>query len=254
MNTGVNKSTAVDSFVITATESHDELLRHFFKRMKLLVVDAEERFQSALQTAFSTTLIDVVTACNRHEATTAIAASSAHWHCWIMEINLECEGLDIVEDHPQFPFVIIHSGMGSMEQAARAIRLGVAEVIDKTAGSINRLITKTCALLPLGMLCRGMLPKNRDVFFTLTKSIIINHREWAEKVNLSLRQLENICNLHTGLSPSLVLPFYYGMQYLLHTTIDLHDLPVEYVINERFFLDCLEFVSMKIGMYGGLVS
>ncbi len=256
MNTVTKPSTGIHPSIACFPDSSEKVIPYFFKRMKLLIVDDEECISSLLEAVFSTPLIRVVKATNESDASALIAASPTHWHCWIVDMNLgkqNQEGLDIIERHSRFPFVIVYSGTGSMENAARAIRLGVAAVIDKSPVAINKLIAKTCSLLPLGLLCRGLLPKSRDIFFALMDTIIANHHEWAARVNLSLRQLENICSIHTGLTPSAVLPFYYGMQYLLHRTITMHELPVEYVVNDLFFMNCLEFVVRKIEMYGHLM-
>jgi DNA-binding NarL/FixJ family response regulator len=255
MHAGTNLMPGHASSAIEADSQSGVLISRFLKRMKLLIADTDTSILASLATAFSTPLVDVKTASDANQATNAISRSSCPWHTWIFDISLGkrgCEGLEIIEKHQHYPFVIVHSGIGSMEKAAHAIRLGVAEVIDKTAESVSRLIEKTCALLPLGMLCKGRLLKSRGVFFTLAENVIMHHREWAERVNLSLRQLENVCNLHTDLTPSLVLPFYYGMRYLLQTTIDLRHMPVEYVVNERFFLECIEFVARRIEGYMGI--
>ena len=159
------------------------------------------------------------------------------------------EGLDFIERYKTFPFTIIFSGMGSMEMAAKAMELGVAEVVDKTVDATNKLILKTCKLMPLSLLCKGRLQKNRSVFFLLKENIFKDHNEWAYAANLSLRQLQNICRLYTGMSPSFVLPFYYGIQFLLLSSFEAFKLPAEFSLNQSFFRQCADFVDQNILHY-----
>ena len=236
-----------ESFVVP-----DKLTNCFAKRMNLLIVDDSEMVITCLEGFFSTPFINVSTATTVDSAFKLISTPSRQWHCWIIDMNLGNrlnEGLDIIEQNKSFPFSIIFSGIGSMETAAQAMELGAAEIIDKTHDAINKLILKTCRLMPISMLCKGRLQKNRSVFFLLKENIIKDCHEWAYAANLSLRQLQNICTLYTGMSPSYVLPMYYGMQQLLVSSFKQFKHPSEYFENESFFYACLDFIDQNLPYY-----
>jgi ActR/RegA family two-component response regulator len=226
------------------SEKPEKSFQFFPPKMKLLIVEDDENNRACLKGIFTSPYIQVQTAITADEALLAIASAAFPWHCWIIEINLEKRsGLDIIAEHRNFPGAVIYSGLGSMEIAAKAIQLGAAEVIDKTRDSIHKLIMKTCELMPLSHLCQGILPKNKSVFYLLKENIIKNHNEWAAKANLSLRQLQNICHIHTGLPPTSVIPFYYGMQYLLASSFKYCNPPSEHVSHQFFFQDCVDFIT-----------
>ncbi len=232
------------------SEVPETILRFFSKRIKLLIVEDDENVRGYLEGFFTTPFIQVEPAANVDEAFRIISSSALPWHCWIVDINLgKRSGLDIVEINRQFPFTIIYSGLGSMELAAQAIKLGAAEVIEKKPDSIFKLIMKTCKLIPLSFLCKGFLPKNITVFFLLRENIVRNHLDWANRANLSLRQLQNICGIHTGIPPTYVLPFYYGMQFILLKSFECNEFPVEYASNLSFFKHCLQFVENNLPYY-----
>jgi len=247
-----NKVLAEPSTLSDTINISEKLTTYFSNRMKLLVVDDSEITLSYIEGFFSTPLINVSTVSNSNDAFSLIAESPLLWHCWIIDINLgmrENDGLDIIERHKTFPFTIVFSGMGSMETAVKAMELGAAEVVDKKPEAINKLILKTCKLMPLSLLCKGRLQKNRNIFFLLKENIIKDHNEWALSANLSLRQLQNICNLYAGMPPTFVLPFYYGLQYLLLSSFEAFSLPPEYSANQEFFQNCLTFLEQNLPYY-----
>ena len=102
-----------------------------------------------------------------------------------------------------------------MENAAQAVRKGAAAVIDKGVDTADRLIREVCELVPLAFLCKGTIFKNRETLFLLKNQTVRATAEWAETANMTVRQLENITTTHTGMPPSLVIPFYYGLRHLL---------------------------------------
>jgi CheY-like chemotaxis protein len=239
------------SDVSVIAEAHENLAYFFSKRIKILIVEDDKNILAYLEGFFSTPYIQVETAATAEDAFSIISSSvGMPWHCWIVDLGLGTRsGLDIVESNRQFPFTIIHSGIGSMEIAAKAIKLGAAEVIDKKPDSIFKLIMKVCKLVPLSFLCKGFLPKNTSVFFLLKENILRNHLDWANTANLSLRQLQNICSMHTGISPTYVLPFYYGMHYLLLKSFGNDTFPIEYSSHHSFFFNCLQFVENNLPYY-----
>jgi CheY-like chemotaxis protein len=232
------------------SEVSEKVAQFFLKRMKLLIVEDDEKVRETLEGFFSTPFIQVEKASNTEEAFLAFSSSANPWHCWIIDINLgRLSGLEILKKNQQFPFAIIYSGIGSMEQAAQAVKLGAAEVIDKKPDSIFKLIIKTCNLIPIGILCKGFLPKNTHVFFLLKENLIKNQNDWAGRANLSVRQLQNICGLHTGMTPPFVIPFYYGLQYLLRSSFESIKLPDEYSAHKPFFRECLNFIDKNLPSY-----
>jgi ActR/RegA family two-component response regulator len=236
---------------ITGLSEVPEKVNSFFsKHIKLLIVEDDENILGCLKGFFSTPYIQVETALNAENALGAISSSAKPWHCWIIDIDLgKLSGLAILEKNRQFPFAIIYSGIRSMEQAARAVKLGAAEVIDKQPDSILKVIIKTCKLIPLSVICKGFLLKNITSFFLLKENVIKNHTDWANRANLSLRQLQNICHLRTGMPPTYVIPFYYGLQYLLLLSFGSIDLPAEYAFQKPFLSDCLNFIDKNLPYY-----
>jgi CheY-like chemotaxis protein len=236
------------------SEVSEKLASFFFKRMNILIVEDDDIILRCLEDFLSTSFIHVETALNAENALVAIASTNTPWHCWIIDMGLgKLSGLAILEENRQFPFAIIHSGTGSMEQAALAMKLGAADVIDKSPNSMYKVILKICKLIPLSVLCKGFLLKNISAFFLLKENIILDHTEWAYRANVSLRQLQNICNLHTGMPPTFVIPFYYGLQYLLSLSFDSSVLTAEFLPYKPFLTDCLNFIEKNLSYYQNFI-
>jgi hypothetical protein len=139
-----------------------------------------------------------------------------------------------------------------MESAAHAVQKGAAAVIDKGVDTIDRLIREVCDLVPLAVLCKGIMHKNRETLFLLKNHTIIEPGEWAEKAGMTLRQMENISTTHTGMSPSFAIPFYYGLRYLLLSSfggrgelIDKED--------QAFCQNCVDHLQKNLSFYQGLI-
>jgi hypothetical protein len=154
----------------------------------------------------------------------------------------------LIEEHNNFPFAIVYSGIGSMESASHAIRIGAEAVIDKGGGSIDKLLREVCGVAPLAVLCNGKIFKRKEVLFLLKNHTIRDPKEWAEKSGMSLRQIENISSMHTGMPPSLVIPFYYGLRHLLATDIS----GKEPEVNKEeltFQKGCFDFLQNNLPTY-----
>lgn len=234
----------------------DAMAQWLFGKINLLIVEDDETLLSALAGIFSGSCMAVVQAATIDEARSAIARPGTPWHCWIIDLRLEGKknaGLALIEERNDFPFAIVYSGIGSMESASHAIRIGAEAVIDKGCGSIAKLVKEVCGLAPLAVLCRGKISKSKEVLFLLKNHTIRDPQEWAEKSGMSLRQIENISSLHAGMPPSLVIPFYYGLRHLLATDISGKEPEVDKE-ELTFRKSCVDFIRNNLPAYQHLFS
>jgi hypothetical protein len=219
-------------------------------RINLIIIEDEASVLSMLRETFSSPYIHIVTASSMKEARKKIARRGALWHCWIVDMCLGGKrdaGTALIEEYGNFPFAIIYSGLGSMEGAASAIREGAAAVIDKGADTINKLVWEACGLMPLGMLCNGVIRKKKEMVFLFREHTIRDPSEWADRAGITLRQVENISITATGMAPSYVIPFYYGLRFLLAASLGVEkkfigakDMPfcrssVEYLVENQTY-------------------
>ena len=233
----------------------ESVSRCFSGRIHLLIVEDEEYILSALAGIFSIPSITVTTASTIDEARTAIAARGGDWHCWIIDLGLggkKNAGMALIEESDNFPFAIVYSGLGSMESASHAIQIGAEAVIDKGFGSTAKLITEVCGLAPLAVLCNGKIFKSKEVLLLLKNNFVRDPKEWAKKSGMSLRQIENISSLHTGMPPSIVIPFYYGLNYLLLKEIHGKE-PAVNMEKLTFYKSCIDFLRENLPAYKDLL-
>jgi hypothetical protein len=139
-----------------------------------------------------------------------------------------------------------------MESAAGAVKRGAASVIDKGAASLERLIGEVFGLMPLGVLCRGMLRKKKEQMFLFREHTIRNPVEWAERAGVTLRQMENISITATGLPPSNVIPFYYGLRYLLAAGLGVERRLIA-AKEIAFYWKCVEDLEKNREYYGNML-
>lgn len=225
--------------------STDKALSFLPGRIKLLIVEDEMSLLLMLKKTFSVPAIDVVQASSMKEAREAIARPGAAWHCWIVDMCLgekKNAGTALIEEHDNFPFAIVYSGLGSMEGAASAIRKGAAAVIDKGVDTIDKLIWEACSLMPLGVLCKGILRKKKEMLFLFREHIIRDPNGWADIAGITLRQLENISLSAAGMPPSYTIPFYYGLRYLLATSLGV-DRQFIKAADRTFCRSCVEYLE-----------
>jgi hypothetical protein len=231
--------------------STDTVLSFLSGRINLLIVEDEVGLLLMLKKTFSLPFINVVQASSMEEARDAIARPGAAWHCWIVDMCLgekKNAGTALIEGQNHFPFAIVYSGLGSMESAAGAIQKGAAAVIDKGADTLEKLLWEACRLMPLGVLCKGILRKKKELLFLFREHIIRDPNEWADKAGISLRQIENISLSATCIPPSFTIPFYYGLRYLLAKGLDVerHYIPAA---DSAFCLSCVEFLEKNRDYY-----
>lgn len=224
-------------------------------RINLLIVEDDETLLSALEGIFSISCMAVAQAATINEARSAIARPGADWHCWIVDLCLggkKNAGMALIEEHNDFPFAIVYSGLGSMESASHAVQLGAEAVIDKGCGSIAKLIREVCGVAPLAALCRGKISKNKEVIFLLKNHVLRQPKDWAEKSGISLRQIENISSMHTGMRPSQVIPFYYGFRSLLAAELSGKE-PAAKKEEQLFYDSCVDFIRKNLPVYKDLL-
>lgn len=229
----------------------DTVREMFSKRINILIVEDDEYLLSTLAELFSTPCTAVTRAASMAEARNVIARSSDTWHCWIVDLCLggkQDAGMALIEENSGFPFAIVYSGIGSMESASHATQMGAEAVIDKGGDSIAKLICEVCELAPLAVLCKGAVVKSKEVLFLLKSRIIRQPNAWARAAGITLRQLQNVSTLQTGIPPSLVIPFYYGLRHLLYTCLAAKAAPVERS-DETFYQDCMSFLEKNPHLY-----
>jgi hypothetical protein len=230
-------------------------LKFLSGRINLLIVEDEESLLSMLRETFVIPYVNVVSASSMKEAMNTIGRPGAVWHCWVVDMCLgekENGGTALIEEHDNFPFAIVYSGLGSMESAADAIRKGAAAVIDKGADTLEKLVWEACGLMPLGVLCKGVIRNKKDLLFLFREHIIRNPAEWADKAGISLRQIENISLAAAGIPPSYVVPFYYGLRYLLATGLGVEK---KFIAPEEsvFYRNCVEYLLKNQDYYRNML-
>jgi|GEM_PF-5515770 hypothetical protein len=220
-------------------------------RIHVLIVEDEQSLRTMLVDVFSTPCTSVSTAATIVEAENVIARHSGAWHCWIVDLCLgqkKDAGMALIEKHGNFPFAIVYSGMGSMESASHATQLGAQAVIDKGFGSTGKLLTEVCGMAPVAVLCKGTAVKSKDVLFLLKSRCIREPREWADAAGITLRQLQNIATIQTGLPPSQAIPFYYGLRRVLCACLGAGMPPLENC-DEAFLRDCVHFLEQNLHLF-----
>jgi hypothetical protein len=224
-------------------------------RINLIIIEDEASLLSMLKETFSHPYLKVAHASSMKEAKKAISRSGAVWHCWIVDMclgEIENAGTALIEKYDNFPFAIVYSGLGSMEGAAGAVRKGAAAVIDKGADTLEKLIWEACGLMPLGVLCKGVIRKKKEILFLFREHTIRNPAEWADKAGISLRQVENISLAATGIPPTYVVPFYYGLRYLLATDLGAEKRFIA-AKDSIFYRDCVEFLWKNQDYYRNML-
>jgi hypothetical protein len=232
------------------------LSRYFSRRVNLLIIEDNESLLLALKGIFSIPCFKVTAASSIDEARKAIKRPGTLWHSWIVDMCLagkDDAGATLIEEHRHFPFAVVYSGLRSMENAARAIQKGAAAVIDKGGDTTDKLIGEVCGLAPLAMLCRGTLSKNREVLFLLKNQTVKGPAEWADRANMSLRQLEYISQTHTEMSPTMVIFFYYGLRHLLLSDFGVKGIVTNNKEEQSFYQNCIENLQENMPAYQNIL-
>jgi hypothetical protein len=234
----------------------DTVLPFFSGRINLLIVEDDVSLLLMLKKTFSLPYINVVQASSMKDASKAITRLGGAWHCWIVDMCLgekKNAGTALIEENNHFPFAIIYSGLGSMEGAACAIQKGAAAVIDKGVDTLEKLIWEACGLIPLGVLCGGVLRKKKELLFLFRDHTIRNPNEWADKAGITLRQIENISISAASIPPSFTIPFYYGVRYLLATSLGVDQQFIS-AADRAFYRGCVEYLEENQDYYRNMLS
>ena len=195
-----------------------QLLDAFKSKFNLLIVDDYPIMVNILTDLFSSPLY-VTSNATSAETARDLIVSKGTWHSWILDISMEEDesGLSLIRENPNFPFIIMLSGMRSMNIASRAMRLGAYKVFDKEPSFLSALHLDICALSALAWILGGKGTKYFHLYLLLAQMDIVNTEEWANRACLTTRQLERICSMHSHLTPRYVLPLFTTLKLLLQT-------------------------------------
>jgi ActR/RegA family two-component response regulator len=224
---------------------------HFFERkVNLLLVDDDRHILKSLQRNFTSTAFNITALDTFDSARKAAGSVATPWHCWVFDIDLGGgkTGIDIMKSVPNFPFVIVLSGLQSMSVAAEAVQQGALRVFDKDPESFDKLYAQTCKVAALGYVLGGKHTQYLPIYRRLFDSIIVSVDEWADKACLSLRQLHRICDGHPIDNPRFTLELYYGLYFLLWkgAKFDSMEMPSETGSDTaKYFTDCLATILRK---------
>ncbi len=198
-------------------QEHLKLLTEVFsKKINFLVVEDNTIMGNSIIELFSSPLFNSCLAASASKARDIIA-KNGKWHCWILDIKLEEEqgGLRLLAEHPMFPFVVMLSGMRSMNIASRAMQLGAYKVFDKDPNLLPTLHSDVCTLAALAYILNSTGTKYFSLFLLLAQMEIATTEIWAKQSCLTVRQLERICSLHTHLTPRFIPSLFYTLKFLL---------------------------------------
>lgn len=185
------------------------------ERINLLIVEDNEMMANSLLNLFSSPIFKPVIATSTIEAKNLLQQRS--WHCWILDVALEEKesGLQLISENPNYPYIIVLSGIKSMNIASKAMRLGAFKVYDKKPSMLKDLYEDVCTLSSLSFLlnCKGT--KYFSLFLILSQMIIKTAEEWANQAYITVRQLERICVSNSNIKPKDVLPLFYTFKIIL---------------------------------------
>lgn len=202
---------------MNGTIDYTSIVEKLRNKINLLLIDDDEELIDSVIDLIESPLYSIHTAGNTDEAMEKIHKKNHTWHCWILDIAMEEEdsGLKILQKTQHFPYVLVLSGLGSMSTASRAAELGAAKIRDKDPSLLQQLVKDLAHISSLGTLLRGQPTKYFSTFNLLATHQIRSSEDWAGKANITLRQLRRICHMHAPLSPGTIIPFFYGVRFLL---------------------------------------
>jgi hypothetical protein len=223
-------------------------LPQFHSKINLLIVDDDRHILKSLENNFTSPLFKITCIDAYNDAIISTRNQNISWHCWIIDIDLgeNRSGLDIMKAYPQFPFVIVLSGLQSMHIAAEAVKQGALAVFDKDPDTLEKLYDDTCKIAALGYLLGGKRTHYLSVYRLLTQSIITSIEEWAEIACVSPRQLHRITEVHQVDTPKASLALFYGLYYQLfkgHSLKSKKQPPGIEPAHIEYFSSCLAYCS-----------
>lgn len=224
-------------------------LDRFCNTINLLVVDDNLHILSSIERTFGSPVFSK-TMIGSYDDALNLVRSGSNWHCWILDLDLgeNHSGIDLMKAGAKFPFVIIMSGLQSMQMAAEAVNQGAMAVFDKNPDFFQQLYDETCRTAALGYVLGGKHSQYLDTYRLLGASTVKTPEEWAEKACVTLRQLHRICDLHPIGTPKATLSMFYTMYTLLFKgQSPFADLlpPVFKMEDEGYIKECVSYTLRK---------
>jgi CheY-like chemotaxis protein len=222
----------------------DQLLSLLRKKINILIIDDEKIARYLFQQSLSSPLFHIEIASSYKQAVRIIEKKTP-LHCWVVDYMLGegKTGLDLLEEHKDFPFAILVSGHGNMEVGAKARDIGIMHIIIKERSDFLPCFKSAVyEAAALGFIAKGSLRSRTDIFHLLQNKTIRDPEQWAEAANMSERNLEMLCEKHLAFSPRKVIYLFNGMRHLLSTFGDSE--PPQKVDN--FTAICLEVTAQLI--------
>jgi ActR/RegA family two-component response regulator len=214
------------------------------KKINLLLVDDDRYLLRSLSDLFSSPAFNVVSVLTLEQARAAQSQVKGGWHCWVLDIDLGMgkSGLELIKENPGYPFVLVLSGLRSMNAATHALASGALKAFDKDPQSLDVLFAEVCEVAALGFILRGKQTKNLPVFMLLRVPSVRTVNDWAEKAHITMRQLARICEGHQGIHARQFIALYNTCRHLLGIggSSDKSRAGSSYV---SFLEECLEYTS-----------
>ena len=110
--------------------------RCYREKLKVMIFEDNKKISEIISDSISGPFMNIVGATDINEFRKIILPDIRSWACWIMDlsVNEELQGIQILEEYAKkYPYIIIYSGLKSMELAAETIALGAITVFDKNA-------------------------------------------------------------------------------------------------------------------------
>lgn len=193
-----------------------QALDRFRGEVKLLIADDDLHVLNSMECTFASPAFKK-TMVESYEDAVKVIGPGAPWHCWLLDVDLgeNRTGIDIMKGSPNFPFVIILSGLQSMRVAAEAVNQGAMAVFDKNPDFFQSIFNETCRTAALGYVLGGKHTQYLPAYRLLCTNLIRTPEEWADKACVSVRQLHRICEVHPVATPRATLSLFYALSALL---------------------------------------
>lgn len=191
--------------------------------INILIIDDREEHLFVLTEMFESSVFNLHTAASYHDAVRIIQSMDHPWHCWIADFDLGFgrTGNDFLEKYRSFPYVVIVSALGSMEDAAAAMIAGAQGVFDKDPESLERMYETVCKVATTGFVLQGKGTDYLSTFLLLADPAIQTPQDWGAAAGIGPRQLEKICKLYAALSPKRLIKLFHTVLFLLLSDDDL---------------------------------
>ncbi|MBD3321220.1 MAG: response regulator [Chitinivibrionales bacterium] len=237
---------------LTAHNYADKLCEYFYKKINILLVDDMPMVIDFYSSAFKSPLINLHTASSFDQANAIIHSATEPWHCWLLDVDLGNgqNSLDIIKANPDFPFILVLSGLQLMNTASEAMKCGALNVFDKSPEIAPGLINEVCGIAALGYILGGKKTQYLNTYMLLHKEVISSLEEWAQKACVTDRQLRRICALHPFANPSTIRPLYYSLLYILCNSLQVENDDALYRDSRyaSFFDSCLNSMSSHFSL------